>query len=156
MNKLPIEKLGLQPLDFRFQFSHSPLQVRQPIERGREFHPQTAVYGGGPSNDGARRQIARQPCLAVDHAAVADGEMAGTRGLAGENAIRADLRRTSKADLATQHGVSADTRGVTYEHKVVELCPSGDAGLADGRAIHAGVGLNFHIVFEDGGARVRC
>src|SRR6266850_4220459 len=155
MNKLPIEKLGLQPLDFRFQFSHSPLQVRQPIERGREFHPQTAVYRRGSSNDRARRQIARKSSLAVDYAAVADGEMARAGRLAGENAILPDFRGARESDLAAEHRVGADARGVTYEHKVVELCPSGDAGLADGRAIHAGVGLNFHIVFEDGGASLQ-
>src|SRR6266404_4254847 len=152
MNKLPIEKLGLQPLDFRFQFSHSPLQVRQPIERCREFHPQTAVHRRGSSNDRARRQIARKSSLAVDYAAVADGEVARTGGLARKNAIRADFRGAGEADLAAEHGVGADARGVTDEHEVIQFCAAGDAGLADGRAIHAGVGLHFDVVFEDRGA----
>src|SRR5258708_7099576 len=144
-----IERLRLQSCDLGFQVPHALLQVRQAIERCREFHPQTAVHGRGSSNDRARGQIASQPRLSVDYASVADGEMARAGGLAGENTVVTDSSGAGEADLAAEHGVGANARGVTYEHEVIKLGAAGNAGLPDGRAVDAGVGLNFNIVFED-------
>src|SRR5262245_8007244 len=41
------------------------------------------------------------------------------------------------------------------QNKVVEFGAAADAGLSYGGAVDAGVGLNFHVVFEDGRARLR-
>src|SRR5215467_91862 len=41
---------------------------------------------------------------------------------------------------------------MTYKHKVVELGAASDARFADRGAVHAGVGLHFHVVLEHSGA----
>jgi len=48
--------------------------------------------------------------------------------------------------------VRANFTGVTNQHKVIDFCAAADAGFADGSAIDGGVGLNFHVVFQDGRA----
>src|SRR6185312_17034227 len=47
-----------------------------------------------------------------------------------------------------------DRRSVADLDEVVDLRPSGNARLADGSAVDAGVGLDFDGVFEDRGARL--
>ncbi len=59
---------------------------------------------------------------------------------------------TGEARLSAEHGVGPDVAGVTDEHEVVDFCAVADARFADGGAVDAGVGLNFHVVFENGGA----
>src|SRR6267143_863036 len=150
--RLPIEKLGLQSRDLSFQIPHALLQVRQTVERRREFHPQTAVHRRRSSNNRAGRQIPRKSGLAVDNAAIAYGKVAGAGGLAGENAVVANFGGAGEADLSAEHGVGANARSVTDKDKVIELGTAGHSGFTDCGAIDAGVGLNFNIVFEDGRA----
>ncbi len=57
-----------------------------------------------------------------------------------------------ESDLAAEQGVFADFRGVADEDQVVKLGAAADARLADGGAVDAGVGLDFDVVFQDGGA----
>ena len=61
---------------------------------------------------------------------------------------------TGEASLSAEHGVGTDVAGVSDKDQVVDFCAVADARFADGGAVDAGVGLNFDVVFEHGGARL--
>src|SRR5258708_6600846 len=81
--------------------------------------------------------------------------MASGAYLSSKNAAFANNGRTGESDLAAKHGVRADFAGVANQDQVVDFCAAADAGFADGCAVDGGVGLNFHVVFQDGRAGLR-
>ena len=56
--------------------------------------------------------------------------------------------------MTADHGVVSDVRSVTDQNQVIEFGATADTGFANGGAVHAGVGLNLDVIFEDGGARL--
>src|SRR5690242_6387203 len=80
--------------------------------------------------------------------------MARRANLPGENAAIADLCRTGETGLSAQHCIGANARRVANYDEVVELGAAADAGFSNGSAIHAGVGLDFDIIFKNRGARL--
>src|SRR5208283_4747985 len=77
--------------------------------------------------------------------------MAGCAYLPRQNAVVANVRGASQADLSAQHGVHAHPRSVAYEDQVVNFSAAADARFAHGGAVNAGVGLHFHVVLQNGG-----
>src|SRR5690349_19332655 len=78
--------------------------------------------------------------------------MAGAGGLSGKNDAAASGGGTGEASLSAEHGVGTDLAGVADENEVVDFCAVADARFANGGAVDAGVGLDFHVIFENGGA----
>src|SRR6266852_51321 len=74
--------------------------------------------------------------------------MAGGAHLTGQDAARADSRRSGKADLPAEHSVFADSRSVTDQNKVIDLAAAPDPRFPDSSAVHTGIGLHFDVVFE--------
>ncbi len=87
-----------------------------------------------------------------DYDAVADGVVTGAGGLAGEDDIFADFGGTGEAYLGAEEGVLAYGAAVAYLDEVVDFCARGNAGLAYRSPVDGGVGLDFDVVAEDGGA----
>ena len=54
--------------------------------------------------------------------------------------------------MAADHVVGAKLGGVAYQDQVVDFGAAADAGFAHRRAVDAGVGLDFDVVFENSGA----
>src|SRR5690348_6051045 len=48
-----------------------------------------------------------------------------------------------------------DTRAVTDLHQIVDLSAAADASFFHAGTVHAGVGLDFHVIFEDDRLRLR-
>ena len=71
--------------------------------------------------------------------------------LARQDAAIADARRSRQADLAAEDRILADFAGMADQHQVVDFRAPADARFADGRAVDAGIGLNFHVVFDHDG-----
>ena len=86
-----------------------------------------------------------------DDSAVTDVQMAGAGGLAGENYAAAGGGGPGEAGLTAEHGVWPYLAGVADENEIVKLGTFADAGFTYGGAVHAGVGLDFHVIFENGG-----
>src|SRR5262249_39528426 len=87
--------------------------------------------------------------------AIANREMASRAYLAGKNATVADFCGSRQTNLPAKHRVCSDPRGVADQNKVVEFGAAADARFPNRGTVDAGVGLNFHIVFEHGRARLR-
>src|SRR5260221_5368718 len=102
--------------------------------------------------NGFGRDVARNTAFGGDDGAIADFLMAGGADLPGEDAAFADDGRTGESALAAEHGVRADFAGVTNQHKVIDFCTTADAGFANSGAVDGRVGLDFHVVFQDGRA----
>ena len=94
--------------------------------------------------------VVGNPGLGSGNRAVADLAVSGDADLSGENHILADFGGTGKPDLRAEHGVFADGGSVPDLHQVIDLDIALDAGLANGGAIDARVGLYFHVVFDNG------
>jgi len=77
------------------------------------------------------------------HLAVADHS-----DLPRQNHTIAYFRGAAEADLRAEQGIVADLRSVADLHQVVNLDSTTDVGFADTGAVDAGVGLDFHIVFD--------
>ncbi len=60
----------------------------------------------------------------------------------------ADLARTGNTDLCYQKAVVANLNVVSDLHQVVDLRARPDSGFAEGSAINAHIGPQFHIVLE--------
>src|SRR5258708_36653672 len=81
--------------------------------------------------------------------------MAGGANLPGKDAAFTDDGRTGEPDLSAEHGVRADFTGVSDQDEIIDFCAAADAGFANRGAVDGGVGLNFHVVFQDGRAGLR-
>ena len=122
------------------------------VEAGGGFEPVGVVDGGGARDDLAGGYVAADAGLSGDDDAVADGVVSGRGGLTGEDDVLADFGGACEAYLSAEEGVFADGAAVAYLDEVVDLGPRGDAGFSDGGAVDGGVGLDFYVVAEDGGA----
>src|SRR5262249_17502948 len=81
--------------------------------------------------------------------------MSGYADLPRHNHVLADLSRPRPPDLRAQHGVIAAAAGVADLYEVVEFRVVANSGLAQAGPVDAGVGLDFHIVFDHPLARLR-
>ena len=131
------------------------MEVGEAGEGGGVAEPEFVVDGGGAGADLVGLDVAGETGLGGDDDVVADGEVAGGSGLAGEDAVIADFGGSGEAGLAADHVVGAEFGGVADENEVVDFGAAADARFADGRAVDAGVGLDFDVVFENGGAGLR-
>ena len=75
--------------------------------------------------------------------------MTGYADLAGQNDVFADGGGSGEADLGAKQRIGAYGRAVADLDEVVDLGAEVDAGLADGGAVDAGVGLDLDVVFDD-------
>lgn len=141
--------LGAQ---FLFEVGDALLEFGEAVERSHHAEPLAIFDGGIAGIERTFGDIVGDAALRGDDRAVAHCEMAGGADLAREDAVIADARGASEANLTAKHGVATDLGGVTDEDEIVDLCAAADTGFADGGAVDAGVGLDFDVVFKDGGA----
>ena len=147
--------LGFKSGDGGFEVADAFLEVGEAGKGGGVAEPEFVVHGGGAGADLVGVDVAGEAGLGGDDDVVADGEVAGGGGLASEDAVVADFGGAGETGLAADHVVGAELGGVADEDEIVDLGAAADAGLADGGAVDAGIGLDFDVVFEDGGAGLR-
>ena len=111
-----------------------------------------AFEGWRAADRGSGSDIAGDAALRSDNDAIADDGVTDDADLARENDVAAHGARTGETDLGAEQCVFADDGAVADLDEVVDLRPGTDAGLADGGAVDAGVGLDFDVVVENGGA----
>jgi len=119
------------------------------------FEPLPIFDGGVTGVERGRRNIVGDAAFCRDHGAIANGEMAGRADLAGKNAAIADSGGARESNLAAEHGVCSYLRSVADQNQIIEFGSAADACFADGCAVHAGIGLDFYIVLENGRAGLR-
>ena len=78
--------------------------------------------------------------------------MTNDTNLACKDDVVADCAGAGEADLGAEQGVFANNGAVADLNQVVDLGPGTNAGLPNGSAIDAGIGLHFHIVLKHGWA----
>ncbi len=137
---------------FWFRGLEAAQQLGQAVDQRDGAEPLAVVDGGIAADDLAGLDVAGDSRLRGGDGSVAYGAVAGDADLSGEDDAAADGGRSGEADLGTEQGVAADGGAVAYLDEIVDLGPGVDAGFADAGAVDAGVGLDFDVVFEDGGA----
>ena len=113
------------------------------------------VDGRVAANNLSSFDIAGDTALGSGYGSVSNRAMSGDANLTGEDDAFADGGRARETNLRAQKGILANFRAVAHLNEVVDLSPGLNAGLADGGAVDAGVGLYFDSVFEDRGAGLK-
>jgi len=75
--------------------------------------------------------------------------VAGYAHLTGEDDGFADGSRAGQTNLSAEEGVLANVGAVTDLNEIIDFGSRLDAGLTDGGAIDASVGLNLDGIFEN-------
>jgi hypothetical protein len=82
-------------------------------------------------------------------AAVSNAQVANDANLSGQNNSISDFAAPGDAHLGYDNGFLAHVNIVSDLNLVIDFRSSTDAGLAQGRPIHGGVGPDFHIVLNN-------
>src|SRR5215813_15674355 len=90
-----------------------------------------------------------QASLCCYDGVVADVDMARAADLTCEDNATTGGGRTGEASLAAEHRIGTDLAGVPDENEVIDLRAVADTGFPYGSTIDAGVGLDFHVIFEN-------
>jgi hypothetical protein len=106
------------------------------------------------ADDFAGFDIAGDAALGCGDGSVAYGAVTGYPDLSGEDNALADGGGSGKTDLGAEEGVLTHGRSVAYLDEIVDFGSGVDAGLTDGGAVDAGIGLDFDCIFEDSRARL--
>ncbi len=96
-----------------------------------------------------------EAALRLNARAVGDGEMPGEADLAADLAIVADAGAARHAHLGGESSIFPNFCVVGDVDEIVEFGAPTDDGAANGRAVNAGTGADFHVIFEDDVADVR-
>ena len=88
-----------------------------------------------------------------DHA-VSKFAVSRNPNLPGEDGIPAYLGRPCQPYLCAKQTVGTDLRAVPYLDQVVDFHPRADACFSHAGAVNCRVGLDFHVVFDDGRPRL--
>src|SRR5579872_943442 len=113
------------------------------------------IDGGSAADDRSSLNVAGNAALWGYDRTVADLTMANDAHLAGQNHVVSDLCGAGNADLRRQQRILANMRAMANLHQIIDFGPPGNVSFADAGAIDAGVGLNFHVIFDDHGHRLR-
>jgi hypothetical protein len=131
--------LVVQPL---FECADTLEEVGEAVDGGNGAQPGAVVGGWIAAHDGARCYVGGNTALRGRNGTVADGEVPSDADLAGEDDVFADGGGAAEAGLGAKQGVLADRGAVAYLDEIVDFDAVGDAGLANGGAVDAGVGLD--------------
>ena len=71
--------------------------------------------------------------------------------LSGEDGVVADDSGTGESNFVAQRRMCSPTAQPCSDGRGCHFAVAADTRLSDTGAIDAGIGLNFHVVFEDGG-----
>jgi hypothetical protein len=132
-----------------------PEEFGETIDESYGAKPLAIVDGGVAADDLASFDITGDTALCCSYGTVAYGAVTGDADLAGEDDRFADGGGSGEANLRAQESILADRRAVAYLHEVIDLGSGVNAGLADGGAVDAGVGLDFNGIFENCGAGLK-
>src|SRR5450759_4952542 len=129
--------------------SHALRQFRQLVKHGDAAQPLTVINGRRAAHYFSRLDILGYSALRSRNRAVADGAVSGDAYLSGKDHILAHDCGTGQPDLGAEHGVFANLAAVADLHQVVDLGAPPHACLADAGAVHASVGLDFDVTFDN-------
>ena len=127
-------------------------QLGQAIEKGDGAKPLPVVDGGIAADDLSGGTSLGMPLCAVAMAPSPMVQWPATPTWPARMTFLPMVVEPARPTWAQSRVSFADGRAVADLDEVVDLGAGVDAGFADGGAVDAGVGLDFDVVFEDGGA----
>ena len=125
------------------------------IESRHVLQPLLIVDGGISGVEHAGRHVVGHAALRGDRGAVANRKVARNSYLPGEDAAIADGGRSGQAGLTAEHAILADRTAVADQNQIVDLGAALDAGLPDGGAVHAGIGLHLDVIIQNNDSRLQ-